>query len=397
MEIKIDDIKRMLPNPNAQHPTDEYYLTLAQYIGKLWASMKVLPEIGEDLRKGVVLDLVAYFQDVVADAGLWRSFVKMCRHLYNRPVPFYDEPDDYVDAELNQIDVQFLVWYSLESKLGFMGLVSPFDSDVLRLAGQVYRLFAFLYDDAPAADDFKPLHELDLTDQEQVRDIFSTSGWLFWNSYFMRPVSKHHYEPDVDAEDELTVEETLTDEARLHTTFEQPTGPLALLVDEWLQLIVDDNMPKQKKPTAAGEHEYFTALRHATGGDVIAFCPTYEELEKFLSEKMAWGEAEGGHLPDLKGHSNFVVYADSHKGLIVAKDIAQYVDHPANPAYDPDAPDAHRLLMEPALCPADLLRYLFENKMVPAARFPSAPKSTLLHDNWDFIARMYLQKFYRQH
>ena len=395
MEIRIDDLKRMLPDPDSQHPTDDYYLTLAQYADKLWESMRVLPEVGEGLRKRVVLDLVAYFQDVVADAGLWRSFVRMCRHLYGRPVPFYDEPADYVDAELNQIDVQFVAWYSLESRLGFMGLVSPLDSDLLRLSRQIYKLFAYLYDDAPAADDFKPLQELDLDDRTQVRDIFRTSGWLFWNSYFMRPVSKHHYEPDVDEEEELSVDDTLTDEVRLHTTFEQPTGPLALLADEWLRLIVDDRLPLPSKPQPVGEHPYFTALRKATGGEAIAFCPTYNDLEHFLSEKMGWGNEPGGHLPQLRGHKNFVIYADRHKGMIIAKDIAQYVRHPANTAFNAEADDAHRLVMEPGACPADLLRYLFEHDMVPAARYPSAKKSSLLRDNWDFIARLYLQRYYR--
>ena len=53
MEIRIDDLKRMLPNPDAEHPTDDYYLMLAQYVDKLWAGMKVLPEVGEGLRKRV--------------------------------------------------------------------------------------------------------------------------------------------------------------------------------------------------------------------------------------------------------------------------------------------------------------------------------------------------------
>ena len=35
----------MLPNPDAGHPTDDYYLMLAQYVDKLWAGMKVLPEV----------------------------------------------------------------------------------------------------------------------------------------------------------------------------------------------------------------------------------------------------------------------------------------------------------------------------------------------------------------
>ena len=231
MEITLDDLKRRLPDPDDFKATDEYYLTLAKYIGKLWESMDVFPEIGEEMRKNVVVNLVSYYQDVIADAGLWRAFVMMCRKLYRRPVPFYDEPEDYIDYELNLVDVQFLVWYSLESQLGFNGLVSPFDPDLLRFASQVYKLFDFLYEDAPEPENFKQLMELDIDDREQVRDIFRMSGWLFWKSYFLRPVSKHAYEPEVVEDEELTVDETLTDERRLRTTFEQPTGPLALLVE----------------------------------------------------------------------------------------------------------------------------------------------------------------------
>ena len=261
MEITLDDLKRRLPDPDDFKATDEYYLTLAKYIGKLWESMDVFPEIGEEMRKNVVVNLVSYYQDVIADAGLWRAFVMMCRKLYRRPVPFYDEPEDYIDYELNLVDVQFIVWYSLESQLGFNGLVSPFDLDLLRFARQVYKLFDFLYEDAPEPENFKQLMELDIDDREQVRDIFRMSGWLFWKSYFLRPVSKHAYEPEVDEDEELTVDETLTDERRLRTTFEQPTGPLALLVDEWLRLIVGNRLPKEKRQPVQKEHKYYKALK----------------------------------------------------------------------------------------------------------------------------------------
>lgn len=395
-EIAIDDLRRMLPESKTENPSDEYYLTLAQYIDKLLASMHVFPELDSSIRRRMVLDLTGYYQDIVSDAGLWRSFVKMNRFLYQRPVPFYKEPEDYVDSELNLIDVQFVAWYSLESQLGFLGLVSPFDSDLIRLSRQVYKLLAFLYDDAPVVENFKSLRELDLSDREQVRDIFKAYGWLFWNSYFMRPVSKHAYEQGVDAEDELSVDETLTDEKRLRTTLERPTGPLALLADEWMKLILEDRLPQQPKP-AIGNHKYFQAMKAATGGDVVAFCRTYEELESFLADKMGWGKAEGGHLPQIKNFKNFVLYADSVKGLAVAHDVAQYVKHPANDAYDQTiaASEAHRLLMEPAKCPVDLLKYLFENGMVPDAGFPANKDIEMLQENWDFIARLYLRDFYR--
>ena len=396
MDFKYDDIKRMLPNPNEEQTTDDYYLTLANYLGKLWHQTGLLPELDDEIRKRVVLDAVAYFQDVVADAGIWRSFVKMCRHLYNRPVPFYDEPDDYCDAELNLIDIQFVIWYSLESRLGFQGLVSPLDTHILRLASQFFKLFDFLYDDAPEAEDFKGLHELDLSSPEQVRDIFATAGWLFWNSYLMRPVSKHAYEPEISDDDELSLEETLTDENRLHITFQQPTGPLALLADDWLRLIIDDHLPKSPKPVAVSPHKYYRALCRATKGEPIAFCATYEDLEKFLSEKMNWGNNPKGHLPQLAQDSNFVLFADRRKGLCIAKNVAHCFRHPANPCYDAAkaTADAHRLIMEPSFCPPDIFKYAFSHNLVPDAIFPVGNHPSLLQDNWDFIARLYLNRYY---
>ena len=401
MEIKLEDLKRRLPDPDDFKATDEYYLTLAKYIDKLWCSMKAFPEIGAEMRKNVVISLVSYYQDVIADAGMWRAFVMMCRKLYRRPVPFYDEPDDYVDFELNLIDVQFVVWYSLESQLGFNGLVSPYDPDLLRLSRQVYKLFDFLYEDAPEPENFKELMELDLDDREQVKDIFRMSGWLFWNSYFLRPVSKHAYEPEISEEEELSIEETLTDEARLRTTFEQPTGPLALLVDEWLRLMVDSRFPKEKNRRASEQvkpHKYYKALKRATGGKEIAFFATYPDLEDFLSGKLGWERPEEGIFPQMKDFSDFVVYATPEKGMMIAHDIAQYVKHPDNPCYDAEkaTAEAHRILMEPAACPVDLVKYLFGNGLVPDAAYPAGKDSNkLMHENWDFLARMYLRNFYR--
>lgn len=402
MEITIDDIKHLMPATDKPQPTDEYYLTLAKYVHKLIGSMHVFPELEPKMRKQLAIAAVGYFADVVSDAGMWRSFVQMCRKLYGRPVPFYPEPENYVDYELNEIDIRFIIWYSLESQLGFRGLVSPYDADIKRLAAQLYKLFDYLYADAPAAGDFAVLSELDLADPEQVKEIFKVSGWLFWNSYFLRPVSKHAYEPDVPEDDELTIDETLTDAERLHTTFEQPTGPLALTVREWLDLMLNGNEPKEKKKKHIPEteaHEYYRALMKATGGKPIAFCRTYPELEAFLSDKLGWGKNPEGHLPQLKGHKDFVLFADPEKGLVVAKDIAACIKHPDNPCYNPKkAPaEAHRLLMEPTVCAGDLLRYLLENDLLPDAAYPSGRNGQeLLHDNWDFLARLYLRNHYRR-
>lgn len=401
MEITLDDIKRRLPDFDDFKSTDEYFLTLAKYIDKLWDSMKVFPELKEEQRKAVVVSLVAYYQDILADAGMWRAFITMCRKLYGKPVPFYKEPEDYIDCELNQIDLNFIIWYTLESSLGFNGLVSPFDSDIDRFARQTYKLFDYLYEDAPTPENFKSLLELELDDKEQAREIFNASAWLFWNSYFIRPVSKYIYEPEIDEEEELSIEETLTNELRLRTTFEQPTGPLALYVNEWLRLIIDNKLPKETKRDTTKKHKFYKSLVKATKGEPIAFCKDYEELNKFLSDKMEWGTPdEGGHLPQLKDSANFILFATPDKGLLIAHDIAQFVKHPNNPYYNQEsaANEAHNMVMKTEVCPVDLVKYLFEKGYVPDAAFPTGHNGqALLHDNWDFLARLYLGKYYREH
>ena len=132
--------------------------------------MGVFPELPDMVIKKLSLTIVSYYQDIVADAGIWRAFVTMCRHLYNKPVPFYKEPEDYIDYELNGIDVSFVIWLSLESQLEFNCILSPYDSDILRLSKKVTKLFRFLYDEAPAIKNFNEIRELDLKDRERSEE-----------------------------------------------------------------------------------------------------------------------------------------------------------------------------------------------------------------------------------
>lgn len=396
--IDLYELKRLMLNSDNDYETDDYYLTLANYIANMSREMGVFPELPDLVIKKLSLTIVSYYQDIVADAGIWRAFVTMCRHLYNKPVPFYKEPEDYIDYELNGIDVSFVIWLSLESQLGFNCILSPYDSDILRLSKKVTKLFRFLYDEAPAIKNFNEIRELDLKDREQVRMIFKVSGWLFWNSYFMRPVSKYSYEPDIDEDEELSIEETLRNEERLKITFEKPTGPLALMIDEWLSLIVNNKVPT-KKEQKRSVHKFYQQFINVTKGEKIKFFESYADLNSFLISKMGWGDCGEECLPQLKDFENFTIYANREKGIIIAPDVAQFIKHRDNPLYNKhDAiENAYKLLLEPGRCPVDLTRYLFENNLLPDAKYPVGENGLgLIQNNWDFFARLYQCQFYRE-
>ena len=83
--------------------------------------------------------------------------------------------------------------------------------------------------------------------------------------------------------------------------------------------------------------------------------------------------------------------------MLMARGIAKCIEDPANPLYDEEYAKAHAfdLLTIRGLCPGDLLRYIFDNDWLPDAKFPSSEDYALVKANKDFIARCYLQIYYR--
>lgn len=83
--------------------------------------------------------------------------------------------------------------------------------------------------------------------------------------------------------------------------------------------------------------------------------------------------------------------------MLLAKNVARCIADPENPLYDKKYAElmAIELLAVRGKCPGDLLNYIEENNWLPDARFPDTDDAQLVSDNWDFIARCYLQEYYR--
>ncbi len=405
MEITIKDFMLKQPNYPDVAESDKYYIILASRMAKLMDNSRQLINYDENIRKDVVLAVVGYFQDIIADAGIWRSFSTVCKKLYGKPLPIYPIPEDYIESELNLVDVQFVVWYVLEMSAGENGKISPFSKDVVSTAKLLYGVLDAVYDDAPVPVELQMVMDVDLNDESDAQKIYDLSYWLFWNSYFLRPAAKealkqameHAHDIIRKNPDEEKARELLADMNR-QVMVESVTGPLSLSIGEWIELIVDGKLPKEDAPKSGGEHKYYTAFNKATGGKPIAFFSSYDALEAFLSEDMGWGNAPEGHLPAMREFDNFVVLGDPRKGMLVAHDVAPYIKHPDNPMYDSRraAQEGHNMVLRQGVAPIDLVKYLFKNNLIPDVRLPyDDGEESLLHANWDFFARLYLQNFYR--
>ena len=408
MEITIKEFMLKQPNYPEVAESDKYYIILANRLAKLLTNSRLLINEPEQVRKDVILAAVGYFQDIIADAGVWRSFCTVCKEYYGTPLPLYPIPDDYIESELNEVDLRFVIWYVIEMSRNEQGSLSPFDPAIERTAHLIFNVFDAEYDDAPIPVELQMAFDVDLNDESEAQRIYDLSYWLFWDCWFLRPAAREALSRAAAEAHRIIKENPREEDARpllaelnRNVMVESVTGPLALPIGEWLRLIVDGVMPKldivQNATQSIKPHKYYTALLQATGGKEIAFINSYDALETFLSEQMGWGPSAEGHLPALRHADNFVILGNPEKGILIAPDVAQYLSHPDNPLYDATAAaaEAHTLVTTPGRVPHDLLKYAFANGMLPDARLPHDKQGTLLHPNWDFLSRLYLGPYSR--
>ena len=100
------------PSYPEQQPTDRYYYDLCCRLIDAAVQSRLLETYHPSVIERACLALTGYYQDVICDAGLWRSFIDRNRAMYRRTLPFYEVGDDYMDYELNFVDVQFMLWYA---------------------------------------------------------------------------------------------------------------------------------------------------------------------------------------------------------------------------------------------------------------------------------------------
>ena len=377
-------------------PTDRYYFNLANRLIELAEKDSSVVGLHSSLIERAALCVVGYYQDMIADAGLWHGFVDECSRLYGTPVPFFNVSDHYVDYELNREDIGFIVWYAV-AMYSDDRVIYPFAHNIKALADAWYKELEDVYEASPVPVGYHLAHELDVYSEEDHEMIIKLGGWLFLHSWLLRPafaltsnmiVSKMIAEGKNNEEIADAIQEAVKNE---------PTGPLALYLGEWVHLTINHKLPKlREKKEEKLTHPAFQRLTADTGGEPVKFINGYEAFNEYLIKTLGWTPGEQ-HLVQLKDYPDFVLMANPHKGLLVAPGICKCIKAPDNQMYDEAYASDHAmsLLTERGVCPHDLLAYICERGWLPDARFPDSDDNELVARFHDFIARCYLQLYYR--
>ena len=62
--------------------TDKFYFDLCNRLAEIAREKNLFPSYPEKVMERAALVLIGYYQDVISDAGIWRSFINECRRQY---------------------------------------------------------------------------------------------------------------------------------------------------------------------------------------------------------------------------------------------------------------------------------------------------------------------------
>lgn len=367
----------------AVQPSDPYFVELAN---RLYHA--ITPSQWPDrITRNICIYVAAYLEDVISGLGLWNSFTHHHSSLYGKPLPFYVTDEHYSTDDIHKEDIQFILWNTLQKADISQTYLHPSSPEIAECAGKIFTLLNNAYQEAPENEVLTDFFSGFSSEKEANRKL----TWLFGHTYLTEP-SMAPYIANVKPSDQFII----------------PTGPLALFLHEWIALLAPQNeawrnikglyasttIPESIRQKNLEMHQRFT---EGTKGQHIIYLNGYNSLRQFLVETLKWEDDDNHTLPHLRSSRNFILMANPEKGILLAKDICEYIADEANPLYNKEkaVKNAFRLLTEETLCPPDLLSYCIRHQLLPDACIPYNHDFDIVQKNLDFIARHALLYYYR--
>ena len=171
-------------------PTDQFYIKLSNRLKELcFRNTGLLSEFKElDEEDYDILSCMAaaYFEDVVSGIGIFQTYVRICRKKCGKTLPFFhlEEYDEYLEDDINEPDIEFLIWYYLSLKFDYV--VLPHDPCIATMAGIFFEELDAQWDYAPENPQLRNF----FTFKDDPNDYFAVRTYMqgiFFSNYLAAP------------------------------------------------------------------------------------------------------------------------------------------------------------------------------------------------------------------
>ena len=237
--ITLKDIRKGHPF-GFSSATDTDYVRIANTVFDMLRYVSFSAQrTGEEMKR-MAIKLTLYFEDIVSEIGLWRSFVHLHQSLYGKPLPFYYTDMGYTEDEPNIYDIQLLLWDATLDDEYSETLVNPENEALACAARTVYAYFMELFEDTPINEDlYDFFHEARFTDN--FYDVRQVLKWYFFDCYLTSGRFREStFSEALDYQMDLCRgnRQVAQSAAEASIAFRYQVGPLALKPQEWLSALL---------------------------------------------------------------------------------------------------------------------------------------------------------------
>lgn len=266
--------------------------------------------------KDIAMNLTMYYEDVMADAGIWRGFTDKVHELYGRYLPFYNlDEKEYMRDEPNMEDLRFVIWNTLLLKRFPEGrITNPETPAITKIAKAAYELMDKWFEVIPVNEELKDFFEKAkfLDNFYEQRDVLK---WIAYDCYLTCIPDNGDKIKDLAHDYSMFLNgnmEMASYAAESVLTYTTKMGPLALYAPEWLGSILRAN-GMEKEATAVEQQKLkpFDILKivKAEAGKGIEFEDT--KGEKFYVTDKGLASPSRENYDSKTALGSFVKYRDS--------------------------------------------------------------------------------------
>lgn len=394
-------------------PTDLYYTQIANRIYNILEETNLAYSFEKKYVKQISIRIAAYFEDVISQLNIWRSFITEHKALYGKYLPFYTPDDHYYDDEVNYEDIRFLLWHYTQQYHGFYKgtFVSPDNATNGDTARLIYQMFCDEWTTAPENKRMQQLFAPE-TRYEDSKEYNELLYWFHYQCYLftdsqqeLTDIIKEHW-GELQRKDDsyiMVIHNTLAHISK--------SSFLAYTAPKWLSLILPAEHPDHALFVEEGEKaqtytepvseeskkkltEHFEKFTAGADGETLLYFQNKQELLNFLTKSgIEIEEIENNYIPQ-----KFAAYATPTEGLQLLTRGVEYIKDKNNPFYDQQKAEEQGLsFFITKLCSPHLLRMLEEKGMLSDAQAKSLAgkerSKAILHENWEFLMRYFLQEY----
>lgn len=393
-------------------PVDSYYTRIANRIYDILEATELVNSFEDDEPVQISIRLAAYFEDVISQTNIWRTFITGYKEKFGHYLPFYTVDDHYYDDEVNYEDIRFILWHFTQQYHGWKKgtFVNPDNPANEAASHLIYELFCEHWTTAPENERMQRLFspETRYTEPEKYNELLY---WFHYSSYLF-----------CGAKEELS--ETLKDFLKQNPNGQQyimsihdslahiaRTSFLGYRSPYWLAKLIPADHPDYEMFQAEGERaqqfvdpdveaqkdkyrEQYEKFQQEAGGELLLYMTSKEEFKALLNKVLdkEVEEIAGDNIP-----KEFAVYATPEEGVRVLSYGVQFIKDEKNPFYSEEKAKQQALsFFIVKHCSLGLLKELEKRNMLPDAQTRSlnSPErgKAIIHENWEFLCQYFLKE-----